>query len=153
MNEKSHAAMKILAIFLGEELMEMLICFLVCIIFVKNTSVNVLSVYSEKEIRYTDVAYLSLYRYCCRAQYLKGKNKNLSKHFLKCCFIAHTQGSYFIRKNILSKAVGKSHHYQTVSFVALLPVEIWDPSAHWSQNKSRHSHLLTINGYLKVSET
>lgn len=64
------------------------------------------------------------------AQYLKGKNKNVSKHFMKCYFIAHTQGSYFITKDILSKAIGKSHHYLAVSFVALLPIEIWDPSAH-----------------------
>lgn len=64
------------------------------------------------------------------AQYFKGKNKNISKHFLKCCFISLKQGSYFITKDILSKAVGKSHHYLAVPFVALLPIEIWDPSAH-----------------------
>lgn len=93
---------------------------------------NVLSVYSRKEIRCTDVAYLylCLCRYCCRSTIFKRKNKNLSKHFLKYCFIAHTQGSYFITKDSLSKAIGKSHHYLAVSFVALLLIEIWDPSAH-----------------------
>lgn len=77
MNKKSYAEMKTLAIFLspGEELMETLICFLACIIFekkyIRGSSECLLK--KKKEIRYTDVAYLSFYRYCCRSTILKRK--------------------------------------------------------------------------------